>query len=113
MKNAAREQFGRLPYISEVGEAYYLDLLVWRTNKKLLKLPIFQEFCKALLFWTVNPLEGYSQRIPIFEEADDEEEEEEEEFNDQEDDDETIMYGKQEGDWFIPEEGLYSDSDSN
>ena len=90
MKNAAREQFGRLPYISGVGEAYYLDLLVWRTNKKLLKLPMFQEFCKALLFWTLNPLEGHSQCIPIFEESDDEQEEE---FNDQEDDDETPMYG--------------------
>lgn len=68
VKNAAREQFGRLPYISDKGDVYYLDILVWRANVRLRKLPIFAEFAKALLFWTINPLEGSSRKVPLFEE---------------------------------------------
>ena len=29
-----RQQFGRLPFLNVAGETYYLDLLVWRANKR-------------------------------------------------------------------------------
>ena len=66
LKDKARQQFGRLPYISNDGEGYYLDLLVWRVNRNLKKLPVFVEFCKSLLFWTIDPIEDWSRKIPLF-----------------------------------------------
>ena len=73
LKRAGREQFGRLPYVANNGDVYYLDLLVWRCNLHLKKEPVYEEFCKALLFWTINPLEGWNRRVPIFEDESEEE----------------------------------------
>ena len=94
-----------MPYISDKGDVYYLDLLVWRANVKLRKLPIFAEFAKALLFWTINPLEGWSRKVPLFEEdvgMEDEGDEDEEDGEFEE---------NEEGEWFVREEDLYFDSD--
>ena len=41
LKNYARCQFGRLPYLTRKGETKYLDLLVMRANASLMKLPFF------------------------------------------------------------------------
>ena len=34
IKNNGRQQFGRLPFLNVSGQTYYLDLLVWRANKR-------------------------------------------------------------------------------
>ena len=92
VKRKARQQFGRLPYINQEGDSYYLDLLVWQVNQDLKKLDIFPEFCKCLYFWTHNPLENWSRKIPLFEEfTEDEMDIDEGEFEDEDNDEVECM----------------------
>ena len=52
---------------------------------------------------TITPIEDWERRIPLFEEDTDEEE-----YDDEADDEN--LYGEEEGDWFVREEDLDSDT---
>ena len=41
LKRDGSQQFGKLPYLTCSGDTYYLDLLVWRANARLNKIPFF------------------------------------------------------------------------
>ena len=62
------------------------------------------------MYWTINPIEDWDRRIPLFQDEEDMEENEEEESNDDGDDD---LYGVEEGDWFIREADLESGSEAD
>ena len=65
IKKASRQQFGRLPILSNGGETHYLDLIVWRVNASLQRVPFFKAFAKTLYTWTnEEPLENWDRIIP-------------------------------------------------
>ena len=65
IKEASREQFGRLPILSKGGETHYLDLIVWRVNASLQRFPFFKAFAKTLQTCTnEEPLENWDRIIP-------------------------------------------------
>ena len=68
LKEDARSQFSRLPYISDKGQGYYLDLLVLRANSRLKGFCVFYTFFKAILLHVHHPLEDYDPIIPLREE---------------------------------------------
>ena len=70
IKKDGQQQFGRLPYLTDEGNTYYLDLLIWRANKRLMKIPFFYAFSLDLWYWTRYPLEDFVHIIPVFEEFD-------------------------------------------
>ena len=91
IKRAAHKQFGRLPYLTSTGECYYLDLLVWRENKKLEGLDVFTSYCKDLWFWTNRPLEDFDHIIPIVEDVENESDDED---DDDDDEDDTLWFDR-------------------
>ena len=104
LKRDARAQFGRLPYITSQGESYYIDLLVWRGNVNLKKLPVFPQFFMTLWFWTHRPLEDHDRIIPLFEENEDEDNDEwfdDDEIEDQDDYDENGFNDPTDLEWFL------------
>ena len=77
IKNDAQRQFYRLPYLSDRGQGYYLDLLVLRANARLKNRSIFYTFLKVIVMHENDPLVGYDPIIPVREDDEDEENEEE------------------------------------
>ena len=75
LKTDARGQLKRLPYVTQSGGIYYMDLLVWRAKCRLKKLDLFQEFCHTLFNWTHNPLEGFCHVLQLWPDEDEQEEE--------------------------------------
>ena len=73
LKKESRSQFGRLPYLTQHGETYYLDLLVFCCNCRLQKQHIFIQFADALWKWTPFPLSDYDGYTPVRREEDEEE----------------------------------------
>ena len=73
LKKDSRSQFDRLPYLTQYGETYYLDLLVFRCNCRLQKQHIFIQFADALWKWTPFPLSDYDGYTPVRREEDEEE----------------------------------------
>ena len=65
LKKDSRSQFDRLPYLTQYGETYYLDLLVFRCNCRLQKQHIFMQFADALWKWTHFPLSDYDRYTPV------------------------------------------------
>ena len=60
-KKDCRQQFERLPFFSNDGETYYLDLMVWRANANLKKILLFKAFCHTLYKCFLEPaLENYT-----------------------------------------------------
>ena len=114
IKRDGFSQFGRLPYLNNNGETYYLDLLVWRANARLKGIPLFEDFCKILWLWAQHPLEDWNRRIPLNvdepeelgEEHDDEPEELGEEF-----DDEDSLEDMVGDDWFLAAEKVQTEGD--
>ena len=107
LKLDAQRQFYRLPYLTEKGHAYYLDLLVLRANARLKKRSIFYTFMKALQMHENDPLTDWNPIIPVHE--DEEEQENDEEVND---DDEEVDVSVD--DWFIyPKDLTYSDDEQD
>ena len=99
LKKDCRQQFGRLPYLSSLGETYYLDLLVWRANTRLKKSPLFLKFVNTLWLWTNQPLEGWERLVPVMEQ----------ETEGQDDLPDNNNYDNDsDGDWFVN-----SDDDNN
>ena len=65
IKKASCQQFGRLPILSKGEETHYLDLIVWRVNASLQRVPFFEAFAKNLYTWTnEDPLENWDRIIP-------------------------------------------------
>ena len=71
IKKYARAQFGRLPNLSSSGFTNYLDLLVWKANVKMAKVPLFSQWCRNLWMWTKHPLENFDHTIPVWQDVDD------------------------------------------
>ena len=65
LKKHARDQFGRLPYLTSGGKPYYIDLVCWRTNIKLKRENFWRSFCKALQQWVSDPLEDWDRTVPV------------------------------------------------
>ena len=74
MKNMSRKQFNRLPFVTDEGKPYYIDLICWRTNVGLQKADPWTEFCKALKSWTEDPLEDWDHTVPLFDDESPEDE---------------------------------------
>lgn len=104
IKRDAHQQFGRLPYLTSKGETYYLDLLVWRANRRLEKMPFFYSFSKDLWNWTHHGLEDWAHIIPPFEEdvLDDEEHDDKDDGEDEDVNDDA---------WFIPADKVLDEDD--
>ena len=65
MKEDARRQFYRLPYISSRGQGYYLDLLVLRANARLKGKPLFWTFLMAIVKHLKAHLTDYNPYISL------------------------------------------------
>ena len=106
IKKYARAQFGRLPNLSSSGFTNYLDLLVWKTNVKMAKVPEFSQWCRALWMWTKHPLEDFDHIIPVWQEDDDVD-------NDSQDADIDGHAGDDDDDdgWFLAADDVESDGD--
>ena len=104
LKNDAQRQFYRLPYLSDRGQSYYLDLLVLRANARLKKRSIFSTFLKAIQMHENDPLVGYDPTIRVREDEEEEEEAEEEEESE---------FEVEEDDWFIYPQDLTYEDDSD
>ena len=107
LKEDAHRQFYRLPYLSDKGKAYYLDLLVLRANARLKGKSIFYTFLKAIIMHVNDPLEDYNPYIPVREEEEEEEVEVDEETDDE---DANNVY---EDDWFVYPKDLTYEDDSD
>ena len=70
VKNDGRKMFGRLPYLSDRGQSYYLDILIWRLNVRLQKARYFTEYLRCLYRWTWAPCEDYENFTPVFHDND-------------------------------------------
>ena len=104
LKEDGRSQFKRLPYISDDGEGYYLDLLVLRANARLRKISFFYMFLRAIYQHTTDPLIDYDPTIPLRED-----EEIQGEEVDVVEEEEEELYGE-EDDWFVyPHDITYED----
>ena len=91
IKEDARAQWHRLPYLSDRGQSFYLDLLILRANARLQKVPFFFAFLKAIRTHTLNPNSSYNPLVPMRDDEDDDdnnagEVEEDEDFLGEEDD---------------------------
>ena len=102
IKKDAQAQFNRLPYITQNGDPYYLNLVVWRANVRLRKENPFGAFCKDLWFWTHRPLTDFNYRVPIvtdedvFDDEDEEGNDYDNDIEDSEEEDDTV-------EWFLDE----------
>ena len=105
IKNDAQRQFYRLPYLSDRGQGFYLDLLVLRSNARLKNRSIFYTFLKAIVMHENDPLVGYDPIIPVREDDEDEENEEEVE------EDEEFEF--EEDYWFVYPQDLTYEDDSD
>ena len=110
IKRDGYHQFGRLPYLNEKGETYYLDLLVWRANARLQGMNLMEAFFRFLWLWINHPLEDWNLITPLFEDDGDEGEEgsgdEGEEGTGDEGEERTGDKGE-EGTWDEGEEGTW------
>ena len=103
IKRDAFSQFGRLPYLNDEGETYYLDLLVWRANARLQGKALFEDFCKVLWLWIHHGLEDWNRRIPLIEDQDEELVEDH--------DDEDGLEDLDPDDWFLSQDKVQTDDD--
>ena len=109
LKEDARSQFHRLPYISDKGQGYYLDLLVLRANARLKGKNLFWTFLKAIVMHVNDPLTDYNPYIPLRED----ESEEDEEGNVEDDDEDDEIGDMEEDDWFVYPRDLTYEDDLN
>ena len=108
IKSAALAQFNRLPYLTEEGMTYCLDLLIWRENQNLQEKPVFTSFLQDIYFWTHFLLEDFNHISPVFQK-----EEMEEKLEDEEDDDNEGKENADDGKWFIDSANIVTDMDSD
>ena len=102
IKQDARQQFGRLPYLNSEGNTYYLDLLVWRANKRLANVPFFYGFALDLWTWTRYPLHDFLHLVPMDNELEDDD-------DDDDDDAEAVDVEHDDHEWFLLPEDVDSD----
>ena len=105
IKEDGKAQFHRLPYLSDRGQSFYLDLLILRANARLQKIPLFKAFLTAIRSHTLSPNSSYNPIVPMREDEDDDEIE-----NNAECEDEVI--NGDEDVWFIYPEDVTYEEDS-
>ena len=109
LKEDARSPFHRLPYISDKGQGYYLDLLVLPANAHSKGKNLFWTFLKAIVMHVNDSLTDYNHYIPLRED----EPEEDEEWNVEDDDEDDEVGDMEEDDWFVYPRDLTYEDDSN
>ena len=106
VKTDGRKMFGRLPYLSDHGQSYYLDILIWRLNVRLQKARYFTEYLRCLYRWTWAPCEDYENFTPVFHDGDEGwDDEPGDNGEEEEEDDDDLVNPEDEEEWFLrPEE---------